>query len=1283
MARHKKLVVEEKLTKPSAVAPMLFVGLGGCGCRMVSRVARHLHRRPDWKERYSKLTKFALVDTNINDLEAEREVADETFLISDFEKEEYANLASGKSFLEADPYFTQWVPKDYRFRAGDTAGAGQIRIESRLGLFYQMKHRDFLPRLRRLLEDLKSHELGHRRLDSQELRIVLCYSVAGGTGSGCHLPLAYVLHDLAHDLGKPRMIGVSVMPAVFQDKTGINKDGTFANGYASLKEAEHLMKLGAPDSRFYPEDGYTFHYNPADESKTTVRQKPFEFIYVLDKPQSFSVENVVQAAADGLYLQFFSPLFTRQASDYDNYTQHQRFLVPHDFEGKGILGFSTFYGSYGAAVLLVPVPGLVDYCSQASALSLMQASFLRDVPGDPTYQPLRTNPEPFHEVTEKDGGNEKPVHVSEFHDKQPTARETLLDRMFMKRVRLLAACERNDNVEKRFLALFRHGHRVGERPDLQGEVDFVEDQATADRKLLTDHGMEFSIGAVVLEALAGARPGRMPGLLEAAKEAIHTTRDENMPHARKAEANELLHLVKSILPDLRSNGVRILEEGYKKGTLAHPGFDSLIDLQFLREEAGAVELAAKRYAVVSVLDQVNWEQLTPDVPEVQIPEDVRQGRNLSDDDARDLLRRLMDQAVARAMAQVQRRFTELLGDLKVNLSRFASVQRTLDLSFEDVERDAQRRLASLREQGDESANRYVLDAEALQMEDGRRLWDFYYQDRVSGLPELSLRDKDVQQVLSDTVADLAVTGSEYAVGNTNSATLEKLFTSLRQHAGRVLQARIDGDPHSADRQRREGLTLAEALELEVVYRALYLSNDSEVDQDGLKAVRRLIAEYRALPPDRQVHLDDTRHQDYLRDKIKRVVKEKASVLCVYDDSRDQHGGVRPDDVFLAAIDQDFTSGTIEEALRKTDIAGLEWVSEGWHNPKEIIFYRAILNVPLYVFGRLGEMKHDYYRFRNLSKRPKVLHIDDNWETGLPDLDPDSSQEEHRQKLVRQQIVNFAALLRIPRGEEPDERCIVRRDGLYWLCTPGQKKLPANGSSPGEGLVPLGESMTSAIANLPEVLDAEAVKYLPYKQMLHAVREGMVPEVLLRITRLPFLWRRNHDELKQQYGSNPTPTQRERLKDYNDSYNRLRESLDMLLDRLSNRQIEHRTLGDGESPRLGDLPEDPSENLNQSIEFLRAFSETWKSLDNPERGGEIPETFIELFKPLDNERLVRSLERLRHAFGTGDGNGSGSDTPSPIGSAASGSEAPDEPSPERDEKGRFKGSDEREERPQAE
>lgn len=1228
MARHQKLVVEELLTKPSAVSPTLFVGLGGCGCKLVKRVAEHLHRRRDYEERYKELVKFALVDTNVNDLEAHREIADETFLISDFEKEEYADLASGKLFLEPDDYFTQWVPQDYRFRAGDTAGAGQIRIEARLGVFYQMKHKDFVPKFRRLLEELKRHEHGHRRLDTSEIRIIICYSVAGGTGSGAHLAISYMLRDQARELGKPWMIGVAVLPAVFEDLTGVNKDGTFANGYAALKETEHLMRLGAPDSRFFPEDGLQFHYDPSQSSRRRVKERPFEFVYVIDKPESFTVEDPVKAAADGLYLQFFSPLYAHQASDYDNYTQHQRFLVPHDFEGKGIVGFTSYYGSYGAAVLLVPVDGLVDYCSQAASLALMRSSFVRSIPGDPVYASLRSNHEPFHEVTLGEEKNEKPIREAEFQKKEPDQRRRLQDRLYMKRVRLLAHAELQEGEAKRYLALFRHGQLPGEVPTLHGEYERRDEAVQADRKRLTDTGMPYSIASLVLPAVTSSGPGREPGLLAEAQKAIEEYAESHRSSVSgKPRVAELRIRASGWQEEFKRVGRRKLRDGYQGRGVRHPGFDSLVELDFLREEAGEVDLAAKRYAVLSILERVDWEYQVPEETGEGASQDLDDSMKVDSKNSTEVVETLEREAIDRAMLSLKKEFAAQLGELKENLNEFANVHRTLEQGFDDLEREQTKRLEKLRDQGEESANRYELDGEALQIEDGRRLWDFFYEDRIADLPELGLGDQEIQRRLSDTLTDLSVRGR----GRGTTATLDKMYTELRKHARGLLQKHIGGDPHSPDRERREGLTLSDALELEVVYRALYRSNTERVDQEGQegqKAIRDIVSEYRHLPSERKIKLDDARQRDYLRDKIKRLVKEKASLLCVYEESRDQHGGVRPDHVFLAAIDEDFKSSTIEEAIRTAD-SGIHWVTTGWRNPKEIIFYRAVLNVPLYVFGRMDEMKADYHRFRNLAKRPKVLHVDRNWEETLPDLDPNSAKERHRQDLLRNHVINFAALLTTgPEGANGGPGFVVRRNGCYRLLEP-----PGTGEDDGEDLGEreprsLGSSLSEAIESLPEVLEAEKVKFLPYQQMLRAVRDGLAPGVLAQVARLPFQWRRNRDELQTQYGTNPTEEQKEKLKDYTDASNRLREALQALTDRLRNLNVEQKTLGgDAGANHAGLDPDRARKNLVQSLRILNSFCDTWRVMENPDEPAPVDHGFGSLFQAMPEKDLDSTLEGL--------------------------------------------------------
>ncbi|WP_158542416.1 tubulin-like doman-containing protein [Lujinxingia litoralis] len=1228
MANRQNLVVDELLTRPSNVCPTLFVGLGGCGCQIAMRIARHLKSRPDYSERFKDLTKFALVDTNINDLELHREDADESFLISDFEKEAYANLASGKLFLEADEYFTQWVPRDYRFRAGDTAGAGQIRIESRLGSYYQMKHGDLVPRFRRLLEALKRHEHGHRRLDTSEIRIILCFSIAGGTGSGSFLPLAYMLRDQARALGKPNMLGVCVLPAVFEDKTGANKDGTFANSYAALKEVEHLMKLGSPESSFFPTDGIEFHYDPSDHSKRRVRQKPFEFLYLIDKPESFTVDRPVDAAADGLYLQLFSPLFAVQAGDYDNYTQHQRFLVPHDFEAKGIPGFTSFYGSYGAAVLQVPVDGLADYCSRAAALNIMRQSFLGAIPADPIYSSLRSHPEPFYEVTERDDEeNARPVKTADFIKKEEGIRQVLRDRLFQKRVRLLARCEADENAAGRFLAIFRHGHRLGEIPRENATWALDPERVTPDREQLADRGMNFSIGALTLEALCGPKAGAQPGLLSAARRAMDAASEEleaEVSIERNTLARDLVGRAMYWAEDLKRRGLRVLEQGYTQHGIAFPGLEELLELKFLAQDTEDVSLAAKRFAVLAMRDELRTEMRQPPAPVPFELDGIEDDDKIKEKDAPDLIRRLIDQAMERASRELLTHFIEQRTALRDKLAESVRILRVLELGFDDFQRDQTRQLERLREQGDHSTNQFVLDAEAFQIENGRRMWDFFYADRIAPMPELAMSNPRIQAKLSGTVRDLSLRGS----GST-TATLNQLFDALKGYAHLHLMRTLCGDPKSTDPARRDGLTLAQALELEVAYRALYMSNLEKIQERKDAAITEVVARYRAQPRERQLDLMEPIHQDYLRDKIRRVVNERADLLVSYDESRDQHGGVRPNHVFLAAISPDFKDTTVERALNGANLGGMRWVDKGWHNPRQIVFYRAVLNVPLYVFGRMDEMKEHYHRFKNLSKRSKVLHVDRNWEDSLPDLDPDTAQEHHRQEQMRANIVNFAALWTL-RDPLSAQSYILLRDGHYWLREPQLSSPLQSATASGTNhLKALGDRLAPAINTLPELLDAERVKYLPYLQLLAAVREGMAPAVLQQIVKLPFQWRKNRDELRTQYGSSPSPNQLLKLRDFTDAFNRLREALDALLAHLRNIETERLTLGgDAGENAAGLHPTQAGENLRQSVEILRSFQEGWRAMEEPERSTSVPPSFRSLFRPLAEEELHQTLETLR-------------------------------------------------------
>jgi hypothetical protein len=148
-------------------------------------------------------------------------------------------------------------------------------------------------------------------------------------------------------------------------------------------------------------------------------------------------------------------------------------------------------------------------------------------------------------------------------------------------------------------------------------------------------------------------------------------------------------------------------------------------------------------------------------------------------------------------------------------------------------------------------------------------------------------------------------------------------------------------------------------------------------------------------------------------------------------------------------------------------------------------------------------------------------------------------------------------------------------------------------------------------------------------MLRGVREGLAPQVLNQIVRLPFQWRRNRDELRTQYGPDPTPEQKLKLKDYTDAYSRLQEALADLLERLRNRSIEQKTLGDDTaSVALEVKPDEARRNLEQTIEILETFCRTWELMEDPGRPGPVSKPFNDLFRALPADALTEALEGLR-------------------------------------------------------
>jgi hypothetical protein len=193
------------------IAPHLFIGLGGCGSQIVNEIARKLRRRGDAYERYRNLVHFFAFDTDMGELKR-CDAVDQWVPISQFDKREFVEHAFGQRGAPEDELFTSWWPEYYQPRATTGAGAGQIRIESRLSVYRTLKAMpQYLTALRNAVR--QCYDTSERWRDTDKSPMVHIYaSLAGGTGSGAFLTVAYLIRDLVANHQNPIVVGTFVLP---------------------------------------------------------------------------------------------------------------------------------------------------------------------------------------------------------------------------------------------------------------------------------------------------------------------------------------------------------------------------------------------------------------------------------------------------------------------------------------------------------------------------------------------------------------------------------------------------------------------------------------------------------------------------------------------------------------------------------------------------------------------------------------------------------------------------------------------------------------------------------------------------------------------------------------------------------------------------------------------------------------------------------------------------------------------------------------------------------------
>lgn len=951
--------------------PTLFVGLGGNGGKIVNLLASKLRRHPHW-DRIAPMTSFLTIDTNMDDLQKLKNVPAECrFLVSAFDRREYIARKRGQREQSADPLVTQWVPPTYEFRSAQGAGAGQIRVESRLGLYYNLEddvRSGIRRKLTRLLDDATGRENPWRDNEDRVVQVMLYASVAGGTGSGGFLPMAYLLRDAVRDngWGRPNVVGVLTLPTTFLEKVKpqLHAD-IMANGYAALKELEYMTRqLGYAGGLGSME----FHYDPGNRevAKQQVDERPFSLCYLVDRPDRVSIERYEHAVADASFLQIFSPLLGAQAGEYDNYEKHQKRLANGHF--------SVHYAAFGTAILHLPRRDLIKYASLRYVARAFREylCFGADLPqfrvpyGDPVWE-QQDKVTKDREIDEKFLGYVAWRHEDERRSQIKGVFTQISDNKGKDGQDIPSA------FEGRLAALYEHLGELITIADIERQ-SISEANPSIERplsNLRADYQASHAAVRAFLEAqLAEIKNGRFFG-------GFFGDLEVN-PIAQRYVLVALFR--RAFLAPTADEADGFLQEA------AAPRRE--IDGQVVQDEKNRLhqqmQAALNRGIVGRMFDRENAQFHAAKAQAIRFYEDLAQ-------EYRQELRRYFWRAFEAEVRNVA-------GTL---LTTFRNVASLADRAAKQAADETERFRADPAADPDSDIAQYYLDAEALR-DDRRkdRLWNVFYDHKL-----------DVASNFDAARIFRTVTDAFSPVRDPDGRVRDRDATEVVATVRTQLQA--EATEVFGRSLKAMKLDLRLALELEARYIALL---DAGKDLAELRRTGRLDDEVMAVP-ERKVAAG-------MEDRLQRLTQE-CVLLAHMDAAKADDTTIRPANVFLAGIHPGFDTDedmTIGKLLRR--VASGVTVMPDWEETDALVLYRAQLGVPIYWFKNVQSMLYPAYkRVRDDVTRSYMLQIEAAWEGGaLPDLDPleirraeekraeqDEARRARDQRMARIRAFSFASL----------------------------------------------------------------------------------------------------------------------------------------------------------------------------------------------------------------------------------------------------------------------------------
>jgi hypothetical protein len=364
-----------KALEKQDVRPTIIIGIGGSGGDILLRIRKRFF------EKYGSLDNIPIVsylwlDTDTTEKEVGAGKFAEQIRFKPNEKlmtivEDTTRITND---LNQHPHVKKWFYPGLTKLKTMTEGAGQIRAYSRLGFFEHYETiKNALSQAQSRVLNTENERIVRERLHltmdpESRLQVFIVFSIAGGTGSGMFLDLAF-LAKTAFPGTVPTTIGYLLMPGLFNQ----TEEKVFANGYAALKELEHYSyendfqvewANGEP-ARPIPGPPFTYTYliDRMNQSNTTVDFSTREIVF------NMIAENIFKDFAQG----DFSAYKRGVRVNLDQYLV-DKFAFRHLNERQESIieqQFITRFSSFGMASITVPADRIEQACAYKLAAEVV------------------------------------------------------------------------------------------------------------------------------------------------------------------------------------------------------------------------------------------------------------------------------------------------------------------------------------------------------------------------------------------------------------------------------------------------------------------------------------------------------------------------------------------------------------------------------------------------------------------------------------------------------------------------------------------------------------------------------------------------------------------------------------------------------------------------------------------------------------------------------------------------------------------------------------------------